>query len=180
MITTVAEVEAALDKLHALERQMRAAEIKRDQSIDYYRQRIDDARKIFNAEAAAVQFDMNGINAELKTFFDENPPLRGKTLKFAGGNFGYHKQGTRYKFGDSEADADNPDLLNFVKNGHEDFLRVKESVDWAKLRNNLVYCGDNVYLKSTGELIPDMRAIPQPDKFVVKTDHARGLDDEDD
>lgn len=168
-ITNVAEVEAALLELHKLQNQIRDAEEKRDQSIAFYKQRIDEAKKVFDTDAAQLQFDIGNISIDLKKFYDANPPARGKSLKFAGGSFGYHKQETRYKIGDSEASADNLALLDFVKNGHEDFLRVKESVDWKKLKSELTSDGQTVYLNTTGEIIPDMQACPQPDRFSIKT-----------
>ena len=168
-IANVAQVEEALLVYRQLEDEIRQAELKRDQSIDFYRERIEDAKKIFDAETAPTRCDMKNIANALQRFYDENPPRRGKTLKFAGGAFGWHKPSARYKCGDSEAGSDNPTLLDFVKNGHEDFLHIVESVDWKKLKAALVADGENVYLADSGEVIPDMRAIPQPDNFTVKT-----------
>ena len=169
-ITNVADVETALLKFNEFQKQIALAEAKRDKSIEFYRQLIENAREVCRKEVDQIQFDAADVRLALKKFYDANPPARGKkTHKFAGGSFGYRKQDPCFVIGDSEATADNPALLEFVKAGHEDFLRVKESVNWSKLKPELAIDGDAVYLKSTGEVIPDMKALPQPDKFDVKS-----------
>ena len=179
-ITNVAEVEAALLTLNDFQKQIVAAETKRDKSIEFYRSLIENAREVCRKEVERIQFESVDVRHALKKFYDANPPKKGKTHKFAGGSFGYRHQDTCYSIGDNVADADNPALLEFVKNGHEDFLRVKESVNWAKLKTALTFVGDDVYLKSTGEVVPGMKAYPQPDKFDVKIGRVTADDLDDD
>lgn len=168
-LNEVPEIEAALLHVRELEDQIKAAADKRDASIDFYKSRIDEAQRVFETDTAQIQFEIDNITIALKRFCDANPPDKRKSHKFAGGSFGYRKQDPRYIIGDSEATADNAALLEFVKTGHQEFLRVKESVDWKKLKSELLSEDGQVCLRDTGEVIADMRAVPQPDRFFVRT-----------
>lgn len=168
-LSGVVDIETALLEIHKLEEQIQAAADKRDKQIEFFRGRIDKARKNFETDTTRLQFEIDSISVTLKRYFDENPPVSGKSHKFAGGTFGYRKQDPRYTIGDTEANADNPELLKFVKDGHNEFLRVKETVNWKKLKTALSDDGGNVFIKDTGEIIPGMKAFTQPDKFIVRT-----------
>lgn len=167
-LNEVPEIEAALLQIRELENQIQAAADKRDQSIAFYRNRIDEAQKIFETDTAQIKFEIDNITVALKRFCDENPPVNRKSHKFAGGSFGYRKPDMRYVIGGSEANSDNAALLKFVKTGHQEFLRVKESVDWKTLKTKLTDDGEQVFLQDTGEVINGMRPVPQPEKFFVK------------
>lgn len=167
-LNEVPEIEAALLEIRKLEQQIQDAADKRDQSIAFYRDRIDEAQKIFETDTAQIQFEIDNITVALKRFCDENPPVGRKSHKFAGGSFGYSKPSARYVIGDSEANSDNAALLKFVKAGHQEFLRVKESVDWKTLKTKIVNEDGVICLRTTGDVIDGMREIPQPDKFFVK------------
>ncbi|MBR1806465.1 MAG: host-nuclease inhibitor Gam family protein, partial [Selenomonadaceae bacterium] len=95
----------------------------------------------------------------------QNPPTgKRKSLKFACGSFGYRKSSTKFFRDGCELNADNPDLLTFAKTAHPEYVKVKESVDWAKLKNALDFDDENVFFKDTGEILPDVK--PQKNFFV--------------
>lgn len=163
------EIEQTLLVIRNLESSIRDAEIKRDKSIDFYQRCIAEAQDVFRKDTADTRYQLENLMRRLQNYFDENPPAKGKSLKFAGGKFGYGKRTPKFFYDGTPATSDNAALLEFVKNNHAQFVRTKEFVDWDKLRKNLDFDGDNVILADTGEIIPNMKVQQLPDKFTVKT-----------
>ena len=162
------EIEQTLLQIRELENQFHDAEIKRDNSIEFYQRRIAEAKKVFGTDTYDIRIKLENLLIQLKTFYDENPPTKGKSLKFAGGKFGYSKHTPKFFYNGTPAASDNAALLEFVKNNHAQFVRTKDFVDWDKLKKNLDFDGDNVILADTGEVIPEMKVQTLPDKFSVK------------
>lgn len=46
-------------------------------------------------------------------------------------------------------------------------VKTKEVLDWAELKKNVVFMGDNV-VNGDGEIIPGITVTERPDKFVVE------------
>ena len=156
---SVADIEAILLQIHDREQVISAAAQKRDASIDFYRQRIDDAKHIFETETAQVREEIAGLQIPLANYFRDNPPKgKRKSLKFAGGSFGFNKAATRYFLDGEELNADNKNLLAFVKNNRQEFVKVKENVDWAGLKAALDFDGETVFFRDTGEVFDGVRA----------------------
>ena len=163
------EIEQTLLVIRNLEKSIRDAEVKRDNSIAFYQRCISEAQEVFRKDTADTRFQLENLIRRLKNYFDENPPTKGKSLKFAGGKFGYSKHTPKFFYDGTPAASDNAALLEFVKNNHAQFVRTKDFVDWDNLRKNLDFDGNNVILTDTGEIIPDMKVQKLPDKFTVKT-----------
>lgn len=163
---TVADVEGILLDIHNRQQIINAAEKKRDASIDFYRQRIDEAKDICEDETAQARDDIALLSLKLERYFDANPPKKRKSLKFAGGSFGYNKASAKFFLDGEELNADSKTLLDFVKNERPDFVRVKESVDWLKLKANLDYDNENVFFSDTGEVFGGVHVQK---KFFVRT-----------
>ena len=163
------EIEQKLLVIRSLEQSIHDAELKRDKSIDFYQRCILEAQEVFRKDTADARFQLENLMRSLQRYFDENPPAKGKSLKFAGGKFGYSKRTPKFFYDGTPAASDNAALLEFVKNNHAQFVRTKNFVDWDNLKKNLDFDGDNVILADTGEIIPDMKVQKLPDKFTVKT-----------
>ena len=162
------EIEQKLLEIRELENQFHDAEIKRDNSIEFYQRRIADTEKVFKSDTYDIRIKLENLLIQLKTFYDENPPTKGKSLKFAGGKFGYSKHTPKFYVDGKPASSDNLALLGYVKEHCPQFVRTKDFVDWDKLKKNLDFDGDNVILADTGEVIPEMKVQTLPDKFSVK------------
>ena len=167
-ITTVAQVEETLLHIHDLQKIIRDAETKRDQSIDFFRSRIDDAKRICDDETLSVREEIATLSAPLEKYFKDNPPTgKRKSLKFSCGSFGYNKASTKFFLDGNELNADNPALLNFTKSNRPEFVKVKESVDWAKLKAALDFDNEHVVFADTGEVFDGVKA--QKNFFVKVT-----------
>jgi len=158
-ITTVAQVEETLLKIHDLQKFIDSAEAKRDQSINFLRLRIEDAKSACDNETAYAREEIEALKTPLEDYFKQNPPTgKRKSLKFACGSFGYRKASTKFFFDGHELNADNADLLAFAKTSRPEFVKVKESVDWAKLKDTLDFDDENVFFTDTGELFTGVKA----------------------
>jgi len=164
---TVADVEEILQQIHDLDEDIAVETNKRDQSIAFHRDKIDRAKEICNAATADARLKRAELSFILERYFNANPPTKTKTLRFSGGSFGYIKSSTKFFFNGEEVDANNIHLLDFAKSQkRHEFVKVKEILDWAKLKNAIDFDGDKVFFTDTGEIIDGLR----PQKFFsVKT-----------
>lgn len=164
---TVADVEDILQQIHDLDLDIAAETNKRDLSIAFHREKIDRAKEICDTATADARLRRADLAFALERFFNANPPKKAKTLKFSGGSFGYLKSSTKFFFNGEEADANNKSLLDFAKlSGRQEFVKVKETLDWAKFKAAIDFDGDNVFFTDTGQLIDGLRAQKA---FSVKT-----------
>lgn len=166
-ITTTAQVEETLLKIRDLQKIIDDAESRRDQSVEFLRARILEAKDICDNETLSVREEIEALKLPLAKFFRNNPPKgKRKSLKFACGSFGYNRASTKYFRDGNELNADNPDLLSFVKSERPEFVKVKESVDWANLKAKLDFDDEHVYFADTGEVLNGVKAQKN---FFVKT-----------
>lgn len=163
------EVEQTLLVIRNLEKLIRDAEVKRDQSLMFYRHCLDKANDVFRKDTADARFQLENLMRKLQNYYDENPPTKGKSHKFAGGKFGYTKQSPKFFIDGQPASADNPALLDYVKANSPQFVKLKESVNWDALKKNIYVEDGAAYLQDTGEIISNMKVQIVPDKFTVRT-----------
>lgn len=161
---SIADVEGILLKIHVLEQDIAVEKNKCDQSVAFFKARIDEAKNIFEQDTKDLQDSVAILKAKLERYFNDNPPTKTKSLKFAGGSFGYNKAQTKYFLNGAELNADNKDLLAIVD---KDYVKTKTYVDWAKFKTKLTFDKpDEVFIADTGELVAGLRAQRV---FAVKT-----------
>ena len=164
---TVADVEDILQQIHDLDVDIAVETQKRDQSIAFHRDKIDRAKEICDTATADARFKRAELAFSLERYFNANPPTKTKTLRFSGGSFGYLKSSTKFFFDGEEVDANNKHLLAFAKqSGRPEFVKTKETLDWAKLKTAIDFDDDRVFFTDTGEIIDGLRAKKF---FSVKT-----------
>lgn len=164
---TVADVEDILQQIHDIDADIAVETNKRDQSIAFHREKIDRAKEICDTATADARLRRAELSFALERYFNANPPTKAKTLKFSGGSFGYLKSSTKFFFNGEEVNADNKNLLEFVTNQKRyEFVKIKQSLDWAKLKTAIEFDNDTVFFADTGEIIDGLRAQKS---FTVKT-----------
>lgn len=164
---TVADVEDILQQIHDLDADIAVETQKRDQSIAFHRDKIDRAKEICDTATADARLKRAELSFALERYFNANPPTKTKTLRFSGGSFGYLKSSTKFFFNGEEVDANNIHLLDFAKRaGRQEFVKNKETLDWAKFKTAIDFDDDGVFFADTGELIDGLRAQKT---FTVKT-----------
>lgn len=167
-ILSVEEINATLLKIHEHEQSIAEAKEKRDKSVAYFQQFIDNAERVFELETKEDTVEIELLKQRLKSYCDACPPVGRKSHKFAAGSFGYNRAQTKYYFNGSEVKADNKDVARFcVDSGLTQYIKVKEYLDWASLKKNLDFDDPNVVvLADTGEVVDGLRAEKI---FSVKT-----------
>ncbi|MBR0062389.1 MAG: host-nuclease inhibitor Gam family protein [Selenomonadaceae bacterium] len=166
-LMTVADVEETLQLIHDIDAEIAAETTKRDQSVAFHREKIERAKEICDTATADARLKRSDLVFQLERYFNANPPSKSKTLKFSGGTFGYLKSTTKFFFNGEEVNSDNKHLLDFAKSQNRyEFVKTKETLDWAKLKNAIDFDGDSVFFTDTGEVIDGLRAQKN---FTVKT-----------
>lgn len=59
------------------------------------------------------------------------------------------------------------ELLKWTKNNAKDFIKIKESVDWAELKKNVEIAGNMVVDKNTGEIVEGVAVVERDPKFEI-------------
>jgi phage host-nuclease inhibitor protein Gam len=66
-----------------------------------------------------------------------------------------------------EFERDDESLLSWLKeNGHPEFIKTKESVDWSSLKKTLVVVGGSV-TDEDGQIVPCITAVEKPAEFKI-------------
>ena len=84
-----------------------------------------------------------------------------KSVSLPSGKFGYRKQPPKITHDDTI-------LLAFAKESAPQFVKVKESVDWAGLKKSCVIDQDKM-IDENGEVLPGITIEQQEPKFYVDT-----------
>lgn len=165
---SVTDIEAILLKIHSFENHIAEEKAKHDQTVTFYQRFIDNAKTNFDNATKDDRAEIELLKHKLQVYFDANPPKGRKSLKFAGGSFGYNKAQTKFFFNGNELNADNKDFLKLcTRPEFARFAKVKEYLDWAALKKSLEFNDeDAVVFADTGEIIDGLRAQKS---FSVKT-----------
>lgn len=157
---TVEEINATLLKIRQHEQVIAAAKSKRDQSVVYFKQLINNANHVFELETKEDAIEIELLKQKLKSYFDACPPKGRKSYSFAAGSFGYNKAQTEYYFNGTKVNADNKDFARFcVESGRAQFIKVKEYLDWAAVKKSLDFDDPNaVVFADTSEIVDGLRA----------------------
>lgn len=91
----------------------------------------------------------------------EEDPKGNKTLRFPSGSITFKKQQPDYQ-------RDEDKLLAWVKANRPEYVKVKESVDWANLKKDCQITNDGLLVTSDGEIVEGVVVEQRPDKFEVK------------
>lgn len=167
---TTSEIESMLIEVHLREQEIAEATKKRDESIRFYQSRIDMVKKNFAVDTRLANFELDHYKAQLEHYLRENPPARGKSIKFGGGTIGFTKQEPHFYFAGKEIKNDDAEFVNYLRADYGQYIKRKEYVDWAGFKAKLSVTEDGkVSYEPTGELVPQLKAQVLTDKFYVKT-----------
>ncbi|AFK94357.1 MULTISPECIES: host-nuclease inhibitor Gam family protein [Thermoanaerobacterium] len=122
----------------------------------------------FEKEKKNIDNDISFYTARLQEYFDSLDP---KLLKKSKTQISYSLPSGKLKkvFEKEDFEKDDEELLKWLKNNnYTDFIKVKESIDWAKLKGNIEVNNGKAVLKDTGELIDSIKVIKKPAEFKVE------------
>ena len=167
---TELEVDEKLARLSELNAEITAAQKRRDNFQAYYRAKIAKAEQNFETDTKELRAEIDSLMTGLRRFAERNITGKTKHLKFPSGKLCLTKQDPNFFIGGVAVTNDNPTLIEIARKLDGELVKTKEVVAWGELKKRLEVDDDgNVCVKETGEVIPDMRARIEPDKFSVKT-----------
>lgn len=166
---TELEVEELLSRLGEINTSVASAKERCNAFVSHYTAKIERANKLFEAETAADRAEIAAITAKLERYALSHITGKKRSIQLPSGSLQLTKQQPKFFIGSLSAANNNPALIELARRIDTELVKVSETADWAKLKTRLKTDDEgNVYLKDTGELVPDMRAEFQPDKFTAK------------
>ena len=150
--------------------QQRAIKLKTDEAQKMKEDYIAQVNDWLEKEVGEAQRDIDSLSAMLQPFIESE--LAGKkkrSVNLPSGRAGFRKGTVTFELEGQKVDGKSEQLLSLVKQHQlEDYVVVKESVDWAGLKKSLNVTEDGKVVSSDGELLEAMIAIQEPDKFYVQ------------
>ena len=167
---TELEVEELLSRLGEINTNIASAKERCNAFISHYTAKIERANQLFETETAADRAEITAITARLERYAFSHITGKKRSIQLPSGSLQLTKQQPKFTIGGQSAANNNPALIELARRLDTELVKVTETADWARLKARLKTDDEgNVYLKDTGELVPDMRAEFQPDKFTAKT-----------
>lgn len=165
---TELEVEERLERLSELNEKIADAQKRRDTFQNHYRQKIARADDIFEQETEHLRAEIDSLTAGLRRFAEMNITSKKRSMKFPSGTLSFTKQQPQFFIDGVAVTNDNPKLIEIARKIDADLIATKEIAKWGELRRRLVVEGQTVYVKDTGEILTELRARTEPDKFSAK------------
>lgn len=167
---TEIEVEEMFGKVRALKNLIAEAQNRRDNFQTLYRQKIARAEEIFQTDTQYYSAELDAVTKRLRRFAEKNITGKKRSMKFPSGTLSFTKQTPQFFIGGQAVTNDNPKLIELARSLDAELIQSKETAKWGELKKLLTVDDDgNVLFKDTGEVIADMRAYTEPDKFKVET-----------
>ena len=150
----------------------------KEAQIAYISKKIDDWR---DKETEPLRLELDILKAMLLPFVEEE--LKGKKAKsisLPSGRAGFQKGSTVFAIAHpgvypaeacAKLDGKSPRLLEIVKqHGLNDYVTTKEVTytDWLRLKKSLNVTEEGKVITAEGEILPELTARVEPDRFYVK------------
>ena len=150
VIDTDAKAEWALNKI-------REARADRDAWVEWYKSKIAEITE-------QTDFDTMNLERLLAEYFATVPHKKTKTqesYKLPGGKLVLKTQNPEYK-------RDDKTVIDWLKNNaHGQFVKVKEELDWAGLKDATAVFEGHIVTED-GEIIPGVEVTNRDAKFIVE------------
>jgi len=136
--------------------QIRNANEEKDRWKEFYKDRT-------KAVAETCDMTIRDMETRLQSYFDTVPHKVAKTQE----SYALPSGKLVLKMQETDYERDDEELLKWLhENGGERFIRVKEEVDWMKLKPTLTVMGETV--AKDGKVIPCIKAVERPEIFKVE------------
>ena len=164
LIAEIASKQARIDALEQEAKQIKEAQIaKVDKWLSEKTQKLKEDIDVASAMLVPIVED---CLAEL----ERTTGIKQKSYKFPSGRAGFRCGGISFNFNSSEEKVDGKSelLLKVVKDHNLDYVLTKEYANWYKLKKSLKVTDEGKVVTSDGEVLPELSAKVEPDKFYVK------------
>lgn len=164
---TEIEVEELLGKVHALEDCIAREQQRRDAFQNFYRMKIAKAEEIFQSDTKFYRERLAALTETLRRYTEANITGKRKSIKFPSGTLSLTKQAPHFFIGGDAITNDNPKLIEIARRIDDTLVATKEFAKWGELKKQLTVDGTAVYVTETGEVVPELKARTEPDKFTI-------------
>ena len=150
----------------------------KDAQIAAITEKID---KWLDEETAPLKAELESLNALLAPFVEEySKDKKAKSISLPSGRAGFQKGSTVFAIADygvypaeacAKLDGKSPRLLEIIQQHKLNKYVVTKEVnytDWKKFKQSLNVTGDGKVVTAEGEILPELTAKVEPDKFYVK------------
>ena len=130
---------------------------------------------------APLKAELESLNAILAPFVEEyTKDKKAKSISLPSGRAGFQKGSTVFAIADygvypaeacAKLDGKSPRLLEIVQqHGLTDYVATKEVTytDWLRLKKSLNVTEEGKVITAEGEILPELTARVEPDRFYVK------------
>lgn len=126
---------------------------------------VDSAISLYKFKLAEFEgkHSTQFLEGVLANYFESVPHKKTKTQE----TYALPSGVLKMKKGGIEYNRDEEALTAWVKENAPEFLKVKETTDWAGLKAKVTVNGHSV-IDDSGEVIPGIVAIQKPDTFTVE------------
>lgn len=159
-ITDDSKADWALEKIAAIDADYRRKEM-------VVQNKIADLQQWLAREKAQTEQQRSFFEAKLKEYFDALPDdtikktKTQKIYKLPSGTLRLKQQQPEFKRNDEK-------LLQWVKANKPRLVKIKESVDWASLKELIAIYKESAIDIQTGEVIDGIEVVDREDKFEVE------------
>lgn len=126
--------------------------------IEETRLKIDSQKKLFENKT-------NFLKTKLYEYFKKVETKKSKTqekYKLLSGTL-------VKKIGGQKLEPNKEELTRWLKeNKYNDFIKIKEDIDWLELKKEVTISNNKVVIKETGEIIEGINIVEKQDTFEVK------------
>ena len=134
-----------------------------------HRKMIERYNRWLDAQLSEINNSKLRLQEKLKPWMDEQlAGSRKKSVTLPSGRIGYGQSKEVWSLNGVVADANNEALLNFVKNGHSEFIKHTETVKWGDFKKTLRVTETGTVCTKDGEIIEGMEVVKQPPEMYVK------------
>jgi phage host-nuclease inhibitor protein Gam len=158
VIQTKEQASWVLRKLAKIRKEMAENQAVAEAEIKRTKKPLEEVNGSLEKEA---EYFANLLQVYHRTVLEENP--KAKTIKLPFGTLKARQQQPEYV-------RDEEKLLAWTKQNRPDAVKVKESVDWTKLKETISNVVDGLAITEDGEVIEGVKVVERGVKFTVEVD----------
>jgi phage host-nuclease inhibitor protein Gam len=156
VIDTKEKASWALRKLAKIRKEMAENQAIAEAEIKRTQEWLEEVNGALEKDA---EYFSNLLQVYHRSVLEEDP--KAKTIKLPFGTLKARKQEPEYI-------RDEEKLLAWTKVNHPDAIKVKESVDWSKLKETISNVENGLAITEDGEVIEGVKVVERGVKFVVE------------
>lgn len=121
------------------------------------------------SETAGYDDDLEYFKGALTPFLlSQIAGTKKRSINLPSGKIGIRAGAVQYYVGKEKADKDNRELIEFAKQSVPEFVKIKETLDWASFKKTLILLDDGGVVTKDGEVVAGMKGVKGEDKIYAE------------